>query len=335
MYTESLSVRNSKIFITGGAGFIATRLAYLLSDASNEIILYDNLHNNAFKNTELHRFKNIRFIQGDVLNVEQLNSAIDDDVNYIIHCAAIAGVSTVIENPTLTLRVNIQGVFNVLDRAIKLKNLKRIVDFSTSEVYGQFAFNVNEKMISPTVYIEEARWTYAISKLAGEFIAYANHVEHSLPTVTVRPFNIYGPNQVGVGAIHNMVQAAIHDRDIVVHNDGTQIRSWCYVDDFVHAVILTLINNTAIGKTHNIGNPRSSLTTTHLAELIKSLTNSKSNIIYKTTDYQDVQVRIPDIKAVCNDLNFQPEIDLQQGLIKTIQWYKNAQLPKHENATCL
>jgi len=314
-------IKGSKILITGGAGFIATKIASILAD-DNEIILYDNLHNNAYQHTELVEHKNVELIIGDVRDADKISKHITADVNYIIHCAAIAGVDTVIQNPMKTLEVNILGVFNVLKGALNSKKLKRFVDFSTSEVFGQYAYNVDEFIMKPRVTIGEGRWTYAISKLAGEFIAQSYHIEHGLPTVTVRPFNIYGPNQVGVGAIHHFVVRAIKGKDLIIHDDGSQIRAWCYVDDFIEGVLLSLIKEKAIGKSYNIGNPRSVITVYNLAHHIRRLANSNSEIKYKKMDHMDVALRIPNISSARNDLGFEPKIEIDEGLNKTIDWYR-------------
>jgi len=319
---NSYGITGSKVFITGGAGFIATRMASLLAD-DNEIVLYDNLHNNAYQHTALSDHPNVKLVVGDTLDPDKLASAMDPDVNYVIHCASIAGVDTVRQYPMKTLKVNILGAFNVLHETSKLKSLKRFMDFSTSEVFGQQAYNVDEFSIKPEVTIGEARWTYAISKLASEFITHAYHVQQAMPTVIVRPFNIYGPNQVGVGAIHHFVVRAVKGEDLVVHDDGSQIRSWCYVDDFVHGILLSLANDVAIGKSYNIGNPRSTITVYNLAQLIRTLAGSTSIVRFEARNYQDVALRIPNINSARTDLGFEPAVELEEGLTRTIDWYRS------------
>ncbi len=314
-------IHDAKIVITGGAGFIGTRLAHELVEDS-EIVLFDNLHNNAYRTSGLDGFPNVRLVQGDVRDLDAVRRAMDPDVEYVIHCAAIAGVDTVIGDPMRVLEVNVKGTFNVAEAALGLKKLKKFVDFSTSEVFGQHAYNVDEFEINPTVTIGEARWTYAMSKLIGEFVIHAHHIQNKMPTVTVRPFNIYGPNQVGVGAIHHFVKRVVQGENLVIHDDGSQIRAWCYVDDFIHGVLLAMASEKATGRSYNIGNPRSTVTVYNLARMVIALGGSSSRIAYKRMNYSDVGLRIPNISAAREDLGFEPVVDLEEGLAKTIAWYR-------------
>ena len=320
--TPIKQITDSHILITGGAGFIGSTLAALLAD-NNKVTLYDNLHNNALINSPIAKHPNVHLIKGDVLDLEGLCSALDSSVEYFIHCAAIAGVDTVVNNPHLTLEVNLIGTFNACKAAERHGNLKKFVEFSTSEVFGSHAYNVDEFTINPSVTVGEARWTYAISKLAGEFVAHAYHSKFSVPSVTIRPFNIYGPNQVGVGAIHHFTKAAIKGEDLTIHDDGSQIRAWCYVDDFIDGVLRVLTYDDAVGKSYNIGNPRSTVTTYNLAKLIIREANSSSKLIYKKMDFQDIALRIPNINSAREDLGYEPKIELEEGIRNTIAWYKS------------
>lgn len=320
--TNKYGVKNSKIFITGGAGFIANRLATELVE-DNEIVLFDNLHNNALQNSNIKNHKNVRLIKGDVRDIDALRAAADKDVTHFIHCAAIAGVDTVMADPMRVMTVNIKGTFNAVEVAEKLPQLVKFVDFSTSEVFGSHAYNVDEFTINPTVTVGEARWTYAISKLAGEFIVHSSHLQNKLPSVTVRPFNIYGPNQVGVGAIHNFVKCAISNIPLTVHDDGAQIRSWCYIDDFAHGVLLAM-SHSENGKSYNIGNPRSTLTVYNLAREIIMAAKSTSTIQFKKMNHTDVALRIPNIDSARNKLSFEPTVELDEGLRRTLEYYRTS-----------
>lgn len=314
-------ISGKKFFITGGAGFIGTSLSKIIS-RNNEVMIFDNLYKNAFLNTTLNKEPNIRLVTGNVLDLNALEKIIDPDTDYLIHCAAIAGVDTVLEDPVLTLEVNIKGVFNVFKAASKLKNLKRIIDFSTSEIYGKYALNAVENDPCPPVSIDDMRWSYALSKLSGEVIARAYNIHKNMPTVTIRPFNIFGPNQVGIGAVHNFVVRALKGLPLKIHNDGKQIRSWCYIDDLVKGVLLALEKDIAVGRVYNIGNPDNTISVYNLAEMIRTISGSRSKIKFKKIDYADVELRIPKIDLACRDLSFKPEINMRTGLGRTIDWYE-------------
>lgn len=316
-------IRNKKIFITGGAGFIGSRIIKELEE-DNNILIYDNLDRNSIKDTDLLNNNNIRLIKGDILDFENLSQNMCEfKPNIIIHLAAVAGIDTVIKNPLKTMKVNMIGTYNVLESACRCReNIERILDFSTSEVFGSYAFKVDESNTTNLAPVGEARWTYSVSKLAGEHLAHSYNIEYGLPTVTVRPFNIYGPGQVGEGAIHQFVIRAIKNETIEIHGDGDQIRSWCYIDDFVDAILLCLDNNKAIGNAFNIGNPKGTVTIGMLAQLVKSLSKSNSEIKYVTKNYVDVELRIPSIDKAKMVLDFSPKIDLVEGLNRTIEWYR-------------
>src|SRR5919112_2447958 len=234
-----MGLEGKRVFITGGAGFIGTTLARRLVD-DNEVVALDNLHRDALTGTELADHPNFSLHQADVLDADAVRE-LADGATHIVHCAAIAGVDTVLESPVRTMRVNLIGTYNVLEAAVATQaSVERLIDFSTSEVFGTHAYNVREGAVSTIGSVGEARWTYAVSKLAGEHMAHAYHDELGLPTVTVHPFNVYGPGQIGGGAIRAFIEAALESRDLVIHGDGSQIRAWCYVDDMVEGCLACL-----------------------------------------------------------------------------------------------
>jgi UDP-glucose 4-epimerase len=319
-----MALEGKRILITGGAGFIGTTLALKLVD-TNEIVAIDNLHRDALTGTELLEHPNFRFHEADVLDEEVLR-VLAQNATHIVHAAAIAGVSTVIESPVRTMRVNVLGTANALEAALATRGtLERFVDFSTSEVFGQQAINVEEGHVTTTGSVGEARWTYAVSKLAGEHMTHAYHDEHGLPTVTVRPFNVYGPGQIGGGAIRAFVEDALAGRDLTIHGDGSQIRAWCYVDDMVEALLLCLERPEAVGQTLHVGNDRSTVTILDLAERIKRLTGCPGEIVFRPLHYVDVEVRIPNVSKARELLGFEAKVDLDEGLARTIAWYRERQ----------
>jgi UDP-glucose 4-epimerase len=242
---------------------------------------------------------------------------------HIVHCAAIAGVDTVLESPVRTMRVNVIGTYNVLEAAIATQDsVERLVDFSTSEIFGTHAYNVREGQVSTIGSVGEARWTYAVSKLAGEHMAHAYHDELRLPIVTVRPFNVFGPGQIGGGAIRAFIEAALAGEDLIVRGDGAQIRAWCYVDDMVEAVRLCLEHPRAVGQSFNVGNPRSAVTIFDLAQRVKRLTACPGEIVFAPLEYVDVELRIPNVEKARDEIGFEARVELDDGLERTIAWYR-------------
>jgi nucleoside-diphosphate-sugar epimerase len=319
-----MSLAGKRILITGGAGFIGTTLAKRLVDA-NEIVAIDNLHRDALTGSELAEHPNFTFHELDVLDPAAL-AAVLPGSTHVVHGAAIAGVETVIESPVRTMRVNVIGTYNVLEAAAASSaTLERVVDFSTSEVFGRQAINVEEGHVTTTGSVGEARWTYAVSKLAGEHMTHAYHDEFGLPTVTVRPFNVYGPGQIGGGAIRAFIEAALAGQDLTIHGDGSQIRAWCYVDDMVEALLACLERREAVGQTFNVGNVRSTVTILDLAERIKRLTGCPGEIVFRPLHYSDVEVRIPNVNKARELLGFEAKVDLDEGLSRTIAWYRERQ----------
>jgi len=316
-------IKNKKILLTGGAGFIGTKLCSILSE-NNNILLYDNLDRNSIKNTNLLNKENVKLVQGDILDSLKLKEVVSNfKPNIVIHLAAVAGIDTVIKNPVKTMQVNMIGTYNLLE-ALKenMDCIERVIDFSTSEVFGSYAYKVEESSNTNLAPVGEARWTYSVSKLAGEHLAHSYYREYKLPVVTIRPFNIYGPGQVGEGAIHQFVVRAIEDEEIQVHGEGDQIRSWCYIEDFVQGIILCIEKDESIGQAFNIGNPRGTITIGMLADLIKSISKSNSEIKYVPKNYVDVELRIPSIEKAKDILGYEPEYDLNRGLEETIKWYR-------------
>jgi UDP-glucose 4-epimerase len=309
-----------RVFITGGAGFIGTTLARELVER-NQVVAYDNLHRDA-RDAELGSHPNYELVQGDVLDAGSLREA-SAGATHVVHCAAIAGVDTVRESPVRTMRVNVIGTYNALEAALATSaSLERFVDFSTSEVFGTHAFRVEEGQVSTIGSVGEARWTYAVSKLAGEHMAHAYHDELGLPAVTVHPFNVYGPGQIGGGAIRAFIEDALAGHDLTIHGDGSQIRAWTYVTDMVAGVLACLEHEAAPGQTFNIGNPRSTVTIYDLAQRIKRLADAPGDIVFQPLHYADVELRIPNVEKARTVLGWEPLVELDEGLEKTIAWYR-------------
>ncbi len=318
---------NKTVFITGGAGFIANAIIGKLIPNQNNIIVYDNFHRDTLSESEYAGHPSLKIIRGDVLDYDLLcESMVDADI--VVHAAAIAGIDTVIRDPIRTMRVNMIGTANVLEAAHVNNISDRVIDFSTSEVFGSMAFKSSETDSTVSGSAGEARWTYAVSKLAGEHLAKAYNTSYGLPTVTVRPFNVYGPGQTGEGAIQIFITRALKDEDIYIYGDGSQIRAWCYVDDFVECLMLCIEDKKAIGESFNIGNARAITTILGLAQTVCRVLESKSKIIFKPPLSADVELRFPSVDKSYDILGFKAKIDLEDGIARTAEWFKEQEILK-------
>jgi UDP-glucose 4-epimerase len=313
---------NKRVFITGGAGFIGATLAERLIDA-NELVVFDNFSRDSLSSRAVARHPNLRVVRGDVTDAAAVTKAIlEAKPHVIVHLAGIAGIETVLVSPTRTMRVNLVGTVNTLAAAQELPDLERFIDFSTSEVFGSYAYRAGETDSSSIGAVGEARWIYAVSKLAGEHLVHAYHKEFGMPTVTLRPFNVYGPGQVGEGAIHRFIVAALEGRPLEIHGDGTQIRAWCYVDDMVDGVMTAVEHPNAIGHSFNIGNGRAVVTIYGLANTIVRVLGSKSSITFVRKDYADIELRVPNVDKARDLIGFEAKIDLEEGLRRTADHYR-------------
>lgn len=313
-------IEGATVLLTGGAGFIGTALTRRLVDG-NRVRVFDNLRRNALGESGLLDHENVELVVGDVRDYEALRDAVEG-VGYVVHMASIAGVDTVLGNPVPTMEISLQGTMNALRAAVDHGGIHRFLDFSTSEVFGSYAFRVREADVTSLGAVGEARWTYAVSKLATEHLAHNYWKQHGLPTCSIRPFNIYGPGQVGEGAVHAFVTRALRGEPIQIHNEGDQIRAWCYIDDIVDGILLAMERPEAVGEAFNIGNPRSTVTIYQLARLVVRLTGSDSEIRFVPWDFPDVELRIPDVKKAEKLLGFRARVDLEDGLLDTIEWYR-------------
>jgi UDP-glucose 4-epimerase len=283
--------------LTGGAGFIGTTLTRRVID-ENEIVVLDNLHRDALAGTELSGHPNLTFVQGDVLDADAVRDTIRG-ATHVVHLAAIAHAT--------------------------IDTVERLVDFSTSEVFGRHAYKVEEIHETAQGSVGEARWTYAVSKLAGEHMAHAYLHEFGLPTCSLRPFNVYGPGQIGGGAIRAFIETVLAGEDMIIHGDGSQIRAWCYVDDLVDALLLVLERPEAVGEVFNVGNQRSVVTIFDLASRIRRLIGADVEIKFRPLHYTDVEMRIPNVDKARALLGWEPKVDLDEGLARTIAWYRDRQ----------
>jgi len=313
-------ITNKNIFITGGAGFIANTLIKHYIE-QNKITVYDNFHRDTLTSSGLGNHPNLTIVKGDVLDLPLLTASMKG-ADIVVHAAGIAGIDTVIKNPVKTMQVNMIGTANALQAAQENNIKERFIDFSTSEIFGSMAYKSAEGDNTVAGSAGEARWVYAVSKLAGEHLAHAYYKQFDLPVVTVRPFNVYGPGQTGEGAIQIFIKKALKNEEIFINGDGAQIRAWCYVDDFVDCLIRCIEDPKAIGHSFNLGNARAVITTLGLAQTVCRVLNSTSTISHKPALSADIELRIPSVVKTEEVLGFKAKVDLEEGILKTAEWLK-------------
>ena len=315
-------LKNKRVLITGGGGFLGVSLAERLVKDNQVVLLDTNFETNTFAYSGLKGNKNIELAEIDILDAPEV-SRIAQDAQIVVHMAAMVGVQEVLNNALYTLDVNYIGTSNLLKAVAQNPDCQRIACFSTSEVFGAGAFGIAEDGNTVLSSVQDVRWCYCISKLASEQLALSYYRQQNVPSVVIRPFNIFGPKRVGDHVVLRFILKALKNEDLEVYGDGTQIRAWCYVDDFVDALLQCLEVKEAVGQAFNIGNARNTLTISELAKKIISLCNSKSRIIFKAIDFTDVDIRVPNITKARDILGYEPKFDLEEGLARTIEWVRD------------
>ncbi len=307
--------------ITGGAGFIGSALTEVFLRMGWQVKIFDNFTRNAMAHRQLEDRSGLTVIRGDVLDFDSLCEAAKG-CQSVVHCAAIAGIDSVLKSPSHTLRVNLVGAANMLEAVRQAGCAERVVNFSTSEIFGSRAFGATEEDNAVTGSAGEARWCYAVSKLSAEHLAQAYYQEHGVPVVTIRPFNVYGPGQVGEGALQIFVKRALQNLPISIYGEGNQIRAWCYVDDFIRALEIILTHPKAVGESFNIGNARAVVTIYGLANTVIRVLDSTSNIVFEPARSADIELRVPSVAKARDILGYEAEVDLDEGIVKTAEFYR-------------
>lgn len=314
-------IEGRRVLITGGAGFIGAALSERLVE-SNELVLFDrSFEGSSASLSRAWGHPNVRHVEGDILDPASVAEAAEG-ADVVVHLAAIVGVKNVLSRGKETLETNFLGTSNVLRALEGRRDLHRVVYFSTSEVFGMNSFRAGEETPASVGPVSEARWTYSIAKLAGEHLVHAYHREMGMPTVTVRPFNVFGPLRLGDHAMLRFILAALKGKDLEVHGDGTQIRSWCFIDDFVDALLRALASPRAVGETFNIGNARNTVTIYELAQRVIRLLDSPSRVRFAAIDFSDIDVRVPRLRKAEELLGYRPRVELDEAIVRTADWYR-------------
>ena len=306
------------VLITGGAGFIGSHLCELFLEKDFKAICVDNLITGKLSNIRhLLKDKNFKFVKHNVS--EYLN--IKGPVHCILHFASPASPIDYLQYPIQTLKVGSLGTHNALGLAKAKK--ARFLLASTSEVYGDPLVNPQPESYWGNVNSVGPRGVYDEAKRFAEAITMAYHRVHKIDTKIVRIFNTYGERmrEKDGRAIPNFISQALKSKSITVYGDGSQTRSFCYVSDLVDGIYKLLMS--AEHDPVNIGNPNE-MTLLRLARVIVRLTGSKSRIMFKPLPTDDPKVRRPNIAKAKKLLKWQPKVDLETGLVRTIEYFRNS-----------
>ena len=316
------SLRNKTILITGGAGFIGSSLAEKLVE-HNRVILFDqNFAHSPIQYTALLQHPNVTAVQGSILEAD-LRTLVKD-VDIVVHAAAILGVNRVCHSSRETLETNYVGTSRLLKALDANRKIQRFVYFSTSEVFGVNSYRVDEASRPSIGPIAESRWCYAMSKLAGEHLVASYYRETHLPITVIRPFNVFGPRRTGDYVLRRFILNALEGKPLEIYGDGTQIRSWCYIEDFCNALLEMMVRPEAVGEDFNIGHPGNVLTISNLALKVIQLSGSSSVVTFCDSPHPDISIRVPSQDKARRLLGYDPKYDLNTGLELTIAWHRQA-----------
>ena len=305
------------VLITGGAGFIGSHLCERLLKKGYRVICMDNLITGKKENiSQFLNNPNFSFIQQDVSKYIDIK----EDLDFILHFASPASPIDYQQYPIQTLKVGSLGTHNTLGLA-KAKRATYLLA-STSEIYGDPLVNPQTEDYWGNVNCVGPRGMYDESKRFAEAITLAYHRTHKINTKIVRIFNTYGPQMRDHDgrAIPNFINQALNNQSLTVCGDGSQTRSFCYVDDLIDGIYKLMLSG--INEPVNLGNPNE-ITILDAAKKVIKLTDSKSKIIYKPLPEDDPKLRCPDITKAKRYISWVPQVDLEEGLKKTINWFKN------------
>ena len=306
------------VIVTGGAGFVGSNLCKTLLSEGNKVICVDNFFTGRMENLTSLKGENFTIIHHDIQKPLKINETIDE----IYNLASPASPPHYQKDPVDTLKTNVIGMINMLDLA-KVKDAK-ILQTSTSEVYGEPLEHPQKETYRGNVNPDGIRACYDEGKRCSETLCFDYNRQYNVKVKVTRLFNTYGPNMDPLDGrvVSNFILQALKGENLAVYGDGSQTRSFCFVDDTVKGLIKMMKSPDDFTGPVNIGNP-GEFTILELAEKILNKINTQSEIEYHSLPRDDPTRRRPDISLAKKELNWEPEILLSEGLDKTIEYYKN------------
>jgi UDP-glucose 4-epimerase len=310
-------MKDKKVVVTGGAGFIGSNLVQRLIDAKNHVVVIDDLSTGCLENIqEFLDKKNIEFVKGSIADIDLLKGCFKD-VEYVFHQAALPSVPRSVKDPVMTNSVNIDGTLNVLVAA-KEAGVRKVVYASSSSVYGDTPTLPKQESMIP-----HPLSPYAVSKLTGEYYCQVFTGVYGLPTVALRYFNVYGPRQDPASeyaaVIPRFVTRILNRESVVIYGDGEQTRDFTFVADVVRANILAAESD-SVGVFNTAGGRR--ITLNDLAHIIMRLADNKVDILYEDVRPGDIKHSLADISQAKEGFEYIPQFDMEKGLKETIAWFQ-------------
>lgn len=305
-----------RILVTGGAGFIGSHLCERLLDEGHQVICLDNLCTGDLRNLEdIKDNPSFRFVLADAIEVVNL------EVDAVAHLASPASPVDYSRMAVETMLVNSMGTYQGLELA--RKNMARFILASTSEVYGDPLEVPQKEDYQGNVNPIGPRACYDESKRFAEALTSSYHRIYDMDTVIMRIFNTFGPRmrKEDGRVVPNFIQQALTGRSLSVYGDGTQTRSFCYVDDLIEGLYRAMNVEAAVGEVINLGNDKE-MTILELAERVMSITGSSSEITYLPLPEDDPKRRRPDLEKAKTVLSWEPKTSLEEGLSKVIEWFR-------------
>ena len=305
-----------KILLTGAAGFLGSHLSKKLIDEGHQVIGLDDLSTGSIKNIEnLKSNSNFKFVEHDVRKPYSV------EVDAILNFACPASPISYQKDPVRTIETNFLGMINLLHLANETNAI--VIQASTSEIYGDPTQSPQVESYWGNVNPIGIRSCYDEGKRAAETLCFDYKRQHNLDTRVLRIFNTYGPNMsISDGrVVSNFIVQALKNEPITIYGDGNQSRSFCYVSDLVEGIYKLLVKKESVDSPINLGNPNE-FTIKQLAETIIKITNSQSKLINDPLPQDDPKQRRPDISLASKLLNWQPTVQLEEGIGKTVAYFK-------------
>lgn len=309
----------SKIAVIGGAGFIGSHIAEEIAK-EREVVIIDNLDDYYSPDLKRRNLKtllanpNVRFIEGDITDLNLLRSVIDPDVEFVFHEAAQAGVRISVEDPFKPNNVNVLGTLNVLKASLDA-GVKRVINASSSSVYGKVQYLPFDEA-HPTVPLSP----YGVSKLAAEHYCRVFYEVYGLPTVSLRYFTVYGPRMRPDLAISIFTRKMLANESITVFGDGDQTRDFTYIDDIVRVNRRLLETDAADGRVMNVGGGHR-ITVNDLIAHLREITGSESEVVYSDRQKGDAEHTLADTSLAGKLVGYRPEVPIREGLGRFARWY--------------